>query len=98
MTSSSRIDIGNRIPPRAEILGVHAFESLISGGVVWPETELPRQVNGDTGHVVLLAIWSISHDAWNLLLCIGGAVYVGIELGSISHNYFNIIVAENVGL
>jgi hypothetical protein len=97
MTRSSGIDIGDRISPGAEIFGIHTLEGLISGGVVWPETELPRQVNSDAGHVVLLAIRSISHDTWNLLLCIGRAVDVGIELGSISHDDFDIVVADDVG-
>ena len=99
MACPSRIDVGDRIPPRAEILGIHALEGLVAGGVVGPETELPWQVHGDAGHVVLFAVWSIGHDAWDLLfVCVGGAVDVGVELGAVSHDDFNVVVADDVAL
>ena len=98
MARSSGIDIGDRITPGAEILGIHTLEGLVSGGVVWPETKLPGQVNSDTGHVVFLTIRSIRYDTWDFALGISRAVNVGIELGSISHDNLNIIVANDVGL
>jgi len=98
MTGSSGIDVGDRIAPCAEILGINTLEGLVPGGVVWPETELPGQVDGDTGHVVLLAIRSVSYDTWNPLLGISRAVNVGIEFGSISRDNFNIIVSNDVGI
>jgi hypothetical protein len=62
MAHSSGIDISDRVSLRAEILRIHTLEGLVSGGVVWPKTELLGQVDGDTGHVVLLAVRSVSKD------------------------------------